>query len=52
MNIIKLALGLARLKGRPMADYHFPFWQSVLLLTVIGLSAGLDHSMGVPMANP
>lgn len=49
MNLIKLAFDLARLKGRPIVDYHFAFWQSALLLTFIGLSAGLDHSMGVPM---
>lgn len=49
MNIIKLAFGLARLKGYAITDYHFPFWQSALLLTVIGLSSGLDPSLGVAM---
>lgn len=49
MNIVQLAFDLARLKGHVMADYHFPFWHAALLLTLIGLSVGLDHTMGVPM---
>ena len=49
MNIITLAFDLARLKGHAMTDYRFPFWHAALLLTLIGLSAGLDHTMGVPM---
>jgi hypothetical protein len=49
MNIISLAFDLARLKGHAMADYRYPFWHAAILLTVVGLSAGLDHTMGVPM---
>ncbi len=49
MNITTLAFGLARLKGYAMADYRFPFWQAALLLTLIGLSGGLDPYMVVAM---
>lgn len=49
MNIFTLVFGLARLKGYAMADYRFPFGHSAILLVLIGLSAGLDPSMGVPM---
>ncbi|WP_412852000.1 hypothetical protein [Ectothiorhodospira shaposhnikovii] len=44
-----IAVDLARLKGRPMTDYTFPFWQAAILLTVIGLVLGLDPSLGVPL---
>lgn len=48
MNLLVIAFDLALLKGRPMKDYRFPFWQAAILLTVIGLVFGVDPSLGVP----
>ncbi|WP_417581487.1 hypothetical protein [Nitrincola sp.] len=49
MNAITIALDLARLRGHPIKDYTFPFWQAVILLTFIGISYGLDPSIGIPL---
>jgi len=49
MNIGKLALDLACLKGHAFSDYRLPFRQAAILLTLLGLSGGLDPALGIPM---
>ncbi|MCX7098629.1 MAG: hypothetical protein NTV43_12085 [Methylococcales bacterium] len=42
--MFKVAFDLVRLRTHPFADYNWPFWQSALMLTFIGVLAGLEPS--------
>jgi len=51
-NTAKTAFNLFVLRELPWSAFDFPRWQSVLLITVIGLLMGLDPFMQVSMPAP
>ncbi|MDP3030291.1 MAG: hypothetical protein Q8O04_12555 [Deltaproteobacteria bacterium] len=46
--MLKVAFDLLFLRRHAMTDFNFPFWQSALVITLLGIFSGLDPSVGAP----